>query len=90
MAMSKFFSLISPLVTMALAVITFVFVVFFSPFWVLWLLVVVALGVINYLGILHVLGYTGSAARPWHHWFNVCEFVLLVFLLIFIRYWIKL
>lgn len=73
--MSKLLSCLSPLATLILAWLAFMFLLFFPPLWILWPVLVVSLGWINYRGIRYVLGMNDKS-KPWHLWFNVGECLL--------------
>lgn len=79
--MTKFLSFLSPVATLILALLSFVFLLLLPPLWIPWLLLIAGLIMVNCLGIRYVLGYKGKA-RPWHHWLNVCECALAGVLLI--------
>ncbi|MGG4604136.1 hypothetical protein ACLPHM_05005 [Paenalcaligenes sp. Me131] len=78
--MLKLLAFFSPIATLCFAWLSFLFLLFFPPLWLLWPVLVIAAFTINYLGIRHVLGYEGRA-RLWHHCFNVIESLLLVVML---------
>ena len=81
--MSKFLSCLSPLATLILAWLAFMFLLFFPPLWIVWPVLVVSLGWINYRGIRYALGNSGKS-KPWHLWFNVgeCLFAAIVLTLL--------
>ncbi|CAM5387598.1 hypothetical protein [Alcaligenes faecalis] len=78
--MSKLLSCLSPLATLILAWLAFMFLLFFPPLWILWPVLVVSLGWINYRGIRYALG-NSDKSKPWHLWFNVGECLLAVIVL---------
>ena len=73
--MSKLLSCLSPLAILILAWLAFMFLLFFPPLWILWPVLVVSLGWINYRGIRYALGNSGWS-KPWHLWFNAGECLL--------------
>ena len=75
--MSKFLSFLSPLASLILGWLSFIFILFFPPLWIFWPILIIGVFIINYLGIRYVLGHRGRA-RAWHHWFNVGECALFV------------
>ncbi len=81
--MSKLLSCLSPLATLILAWLAFMFLLFFPPLWILWPVLVVSLGWINYRGIRYALGMNDKS-KPWHLWFNVgeCLFAAIVLALL--------
>ena len=81
--MSKLLSCLSPLATLILAWLAFMFLLFFPPLWILWPVLFVSLGWINYRGIRYALG-NSDKSKPWHLWFNVgeCLFAAIVLALL--------
>nr|WP_321273606.1 hypothetical protein [Alcaligenes faecalis] len=81
--MSKFLSCLSPLATLILAWLAFMFLLFFPPLWIVWPVLVVSLGWINYRGIRYALG-NSDKSKSWHLWFNVgeCLFAAIVLTLL--------
>lgn len=81
--MSKFLSCLPPLATLILAWLAFMFLLFFPPLWIVWPVLVVSLGWINYRGIRYALG-NSDKSKPWHLWFNVgeCLFAAIVLTLL--------
>lgn len=79
--MSKLLSCLSPLATLILAWLAFMFLLFFPPLWILWPVLVISLGWINYRGIRYALG-NSEKSKAWHLWFNVGECVLALIVLI--------
>ena len=78
--MLKVLALLSPLATLCFAWLSFLFLLFFPPLWLLWPVLVIVGFVINYRGIRYVLGYE-TKAKAWHYWLSVIESVLFVVML---------
>ena len=75
--MSKVFAFLAPFATLIIAWFAFLFLMFFPPLWLLWPLLVVGLGYINYRGIRYVLG-SREKNKQWHHIFNIAECLAVV------------
>lgn len=78
--MTTLFSFLSPIATVILVWLSFIFLLFLPPLWILWPVLIGVLVVINYRGIRHALGHAGKG-KPWHGWFNMCECIAAVWIL---------